>query len=407
MSDLRRLLKSLVVVFFLLLITGCAAQTTTVTLAQLEYEGIIAPFDPGTVVEITPTLTQVVYGDLIQNWMVPVNVVFPRTYHMHFEAETFDGTSSNITFQAWQNGYFSGMPWRAGDSISAGDFIAELSFYESEAINIERFALSLEKDQFEISFQNERQNRRQEINNLRNTSDTTGIYSLRISRMELEYRQFLYRSQNTRQNFETRLYNLNTPTRAERLYAPISGRITYNVPAAESGMFRDLPGVMPSPVGRRIVTIVDYTYPHFLATPMHLYVLRYGDIVPVQIIGQDVYFHATVVVDPMVQNIRRVGSHQTRLIPVCEDEFNAFVYELAYLEIDLATATLHAHPSVPLALGGVLVENRAVTSEGHRNFVMLYENGSISRRDVELGPSFGLMVQILSGLSPGQQVVLP
>jgi len=414
LSDLRKLVI-LALLATLLILSGCvSSRASEAALEQLVQEGIIAHFDPELDPGANHEIIQVTTGDLVQNWIVAVSMAFPRTYHMHFEAEITVGGDTTMTTQAWLYGYFSGTQWRANDRVQEGDFIAELSFSEPEALLIDRLALTNEIEQFELAFENEQTRRQDEIAQLRTNRNRASQgerqhISLLLDRAELEYRQFIYRTEVNRLRLEERLYNLNAPTRTERLYAPVSGTVTTVTQHTQPGLFRNVPLSMEGAniVGIRVVTIVDESYIHFTASPMNLFTLRYGDIVPVRVSGQDLYFHALVATDPMVLNIRREGGHQVRLIPVCDDEYASFLAELEYLGVNMASAHLQAHPVVPLATDAVLLERRAVFEEGLRNFVMLYENGNIGKRYVELGPTFGLTVQILSGLNPGQQVVIP
>jgi hypothetical protein len=56
--------------------------------------------------------------------------------------------------------------------------------------------------------------------------------------------------------------------------------------------------------------------------------------------------------------------------------------------------------------GIVLVNSAAIRSEDEGRFVFLYENGILQKRFIETGVSHMNQTQVISGLVPGQRVVL-
>jgi multidrug efflux pump subunit AcrA (membrane-fusion protein) len=68
---------------------------------------------------------------------------------------------------------------------------------------------------------------------------------------------------------------------------------------------------------------------------------------------------------------------------------------------------LRARPEVRLAADAVILHRRAVMTENNQHYVYIYDNGVTGKRFVQTGPSVGDNIQILSGLSPGQLVVMP
>jgi len=401
------------------------AQLQETTLEQLIEEGIIAVFDPENLEPVEFTLVQAERGDFIQNLDMAVNVVFPRTYHMHFEAETITNAGASITTAAWEHGWFSGIDVRLGTLVSEGDFIAELSYDVPESVVIARHALELERRQFETNFETDNHNRLQDIASLRLQTEIAPegeweIYALRLERAELAYRQFMINTTNRREQFEDRLETINEPVATERLYAPFDGVITYTTQHFSSGYFRNMVSVAGSagnlPAGRRVASVVDLSYKYFFAET-NLYSLRYGSIVQIFRQGGEAYFNARVITDPMTANILREGHHRILLLPL-EGEWERFMEQIEY-ELGVhfdpdnfwSILTLRLRTYIPRATDVVYLNSRAIQSENHNYFVQLYDDGAIARRYVEIGPT-GLsgpisVTQVLSGLAPGQWVVIP
>jgi len=403
--------------------TGAEPQAQFENLDTLIQEGIIAPFDPEDLQPREFNVVQVYRGDVMQTLGFEVEIVFPRTYHLHFDVETISGNNSWLTSTAWEHGHFSGISVRQGYMVNEGDFIAELTFDVPEPVLIARHALELERRQFEDSFVTDNQNRLQEIENWRLEKEIAPdgeweLIALRLEHAELAYRRFMIDTENRREQFADRLDYINRYVVPERLYAPVSGRVIWTTQHFAPGFLRDVSGSGVS--SRRIASIIERDYKHFLASAP-LYALRYGEIVEIVRAGGEASFNALVATDPLTSNMVREGEHAFRLIPL-EGEFERF---LAEVEIELEDAfdpdtilgmlSLRVRPVIPLVIDGVLVERRVIIEEHQRTFVMLYEDGVIGRRYVITGAS-GLVpipggsnsvIQILSGLAPGQWVAIP
>ena len=412
-----------------LLLAACVSQPTGQfeSLEDLIAEGIIAPFDPENLQMLDINLSEVTRGNVYQTMGFEVNIVFPHTYHLHFESETLSGGNSTLTALAWDYGYFSGMYFRVDDPVTEGDFIAELTFDVPESVVIARHALELELRQFEVNFEADQQRRRQEINAMQTSmrgaeGDEREILSLRIRLAELGYTQFITNAENSRQQFADRLENINAPVETERLYAPVTGHITWTTHHNTPRFLRDL--APTGNMGRRVASIRDSEYMHFVATGT-LDGLRYGELVQVTRTVGEASFYAQVITDPLTHNMVREGTHTVRLMPL-DGEFERFLQDL---EVEMGNhfdpdtiidfLTLRARPVLPIITDGILVERRAIQEEAGRQFVLLYENGAISRRyiltgatgsiDVPIGETYNILqvAQILSGLNPGQWVVIP
>ena len=399
------------------------------SLETLVAEGVIAVFSPDEIQSPEFTFTQVTRGDIFHQQAFPITIVFPYTYHLHFAVETLHGDDSVLTSLAWDYAYFNGVNFRLEEQVNAGDFIAELTFEVPEAIVIAAQSLELERRQFEANFTAEQTRRRQDIRNMQAARDEAAgdereLLNLRIRQAELSYTQFMTNTENSRQSFDDRLAQINGPVQPERLYAPVSGRISWMTQNATPRFLRDIVPVRFA--GRRIVSIRDNEHMQFIANAP-LQALRFGDIIEVGHAAGDAYFYATVVTDPLTQNMLREGSHDVHIAPL-EGEWERFLEVVGDdlsegfdMDTLLDFIALRARSTLPRLIDGVIVERDAITEEAGRQFVTLFEDGSFSRRYVVTGVNGHIevpredgegyqrvqVVQIISGLSPGQWVTIP
>jgi len=386
-------------------------------LTQLLNEGILASFEPRDLTASEFDLIQVERGNLEQTFLIPVTIHFPRWEEVRFEVETIGPTSAWIDMVSFTYGVFSGTHLRVGDFVNEGDFIAELTYQTPASLIIDRRELEFERSMFEADFANERSRRSAEIEDLRRSAEMTSgnertLLALRIERAELQFTQFLRDMNNRRTGFERREEDLLAPTAGERLYAPISGIVTNVTAHTEPGMYRDLPSVVNwmglgnvQVSGRLIAEILDLTQVEFHAEA-NLHALRFGDIITMTDLHDTLSFDVRVVSDLMTQNISRSGTHSFRLEPVCFDEM---LESLEAAGMDVLTlwsqnVFLRVRPTISLAIDAPIVRSSAVTEENGQFFVMLYTDGELVRRYVDIGAAIGDFVQIISGLEPGQWV---
>lgn len=381
-------------------------------------EGILAYFD---VEEIEPPefrLIPVTRHIQDIHWTIPVLTEFPRQYHLRFDVE-LPGTAAGMEPLAFYHAYFSGMGnIRAGTQLQEGDFIAELTYTIPPTIVIAQHALGLEIQQFEDSFQRDRQARLIEMENLRQEIEFADegeweILTLRLQRAELAYQQFIITSNIRRQQFADRMETITAPVTTERMYSPVTGRVTITTQSFNPMPFRLVASIGGTaggvPTARRILSIVDESYMHMFVSS-GLDIFRYGDIISISRMAGVSHFYAMVASDPLTANVRREGSHRIRIVPL-EGELERFVYEeegiTDHIEAMqwLASVSLRAHPTTPFVTDSIAIDQRLVMEESGRNFVLTYEDGTIGRRYIVLGKSFAGHVQVLVGLEEGQYMV--
>lgn len=407
LSGPRKLLLGLLLTLFF---AGCSNFVENNTpLSVLAEEGELVIFDLDENDAIQLELTEVFVSDLVQQREIPVTVTFPNIVPVAFEATI--NQSFGITPHIWEYGRYYGPIFFEGQGIQEGDFIGELFFEVPTSLALERDALFLEIEEFERGFAREQNRRLAEINDLQREAanasyDTMEIAYLRLRQRQLEHTVFLNTQNDRREGFQDRLYRLEAPIQGERLYAPFSGMIyfvNWGVTAQHTNLFRER--IFWQGGARNVVTILDTSDVRFTVyTPA--YVMRFGDRLIVYLMGGEVYFNMHVVTDPLTQQVMRTGLFDFELAPVCMDEFFSTLEYHDMAVHDLRHGFWRAQPVLHLAFGATVVHQNAIAQEGPRDYVLLYENGSLSKRYVLLGQSLGTYVQILTGLEPGQKVVL-
>ena len=414
--------KILALPLLALALTACATQITVNwdSIDTLIEEGVISYFDPDNLVAATPTLTQVAVGDIYHYLNIPVAIEFPRYYRMHFDAEHFGSGTPWITSTAWDYGHFSGVQVWNGQFVQRGHLIGELTYSLPQSVSIARHALELERRQFEDNFATEQANRLAEIENLTLLSETAPegeweLYALRLERARLLNQQAQHAATNTRNQFATRLENINRPVETERMYSPVNGRVVWTTLFSNPTYLRDV-SLQPQWGGRLIAVIIDEDYIHLYAEP-NLYALRYGEIVTLVRQGGQATFYARVSSDPMATEIVRNGTHRVRLTPL-PGEWERFLEDVLEemtnpppREDLVGSINLRLEMEILRGKNVMYLDRRAVMEENNRSFVLVYENDAISRRFIFTGPMGTVdnthVIQILGGLTPGQQVVIP
>ena len=369
------------VLCLLFLFVGCYAAADD-DLNVLYQEGVLAMLDIEGVPEISRNTTQVIIGDLIQPRSEDIHVVFPRTYDIHVQPH-------GISAEIWNRTLFSGLNFSEGDRVQKGDLLAYLIVEPDPALLISLYELEFEIARFETAFERESRTRRQN----------------RTQLGQIEYEQFLMRIERTRERYNERLENIKEQMTGRRFYAPFDGTIVWAAIVPPMSPVVDF----PPGHGHRLVSIIDEDYFYF-AISGGLDIFRMGQILEVYStwFGPDFYFDVQIVSDPLVIGIPRLSGQTAsfRLLPVDHNRMNELFEAFDINASFFHTSMTHVRFNVPLAENAMLVNRWAITFENNRNFVWLYENGEISRRFVEVGATFGEYTQILTGLYPGQEVVV-
>jgi hypothetical protein len=344
----------------------------------------------------------VTLGDLVYPWQAPVGLVFPDTFPVAFE----------ITDRVWHEARLRRLAFRINDEIQAGQFVAELYYEDNTLLEIHLMELTFERQEFERWFAEEDSRRLNELANLQHELQIAENWqqtALLLSRRELEYTLFLQDNQQRSEHFNQREQDLNRQLKGERLYAPVDGIVTFVTTAANGVLFRDIPYVWASsnPPGFGIMTVVDDSSLYFTVSGRRD-VFRYGQVFLVRgVLASGPSFYVKVANDPLIFPVSRSGTQEIMLIPADE---TAFLDELALHGLrpwDLRGIDFVIEAPVVLAVDTVLVPTEAIHTENVRSFVYVYDDNLVRRRYVNVGVGFGGLTQILTGLTPGQRVILP
>jgi HlyD family secretion protein len=107
----------------------------------------------------------------------------------------------------------------------------------------------------------------------------------------------------------------------------------------------------------------------------------------------------------------KVTGRLERIYPKAEKEGNATMFGLEIAIIDAGKITLRAGYSATAYVkikdkkGILIIPERLLTFENDKRFVETMQDGKIERKEVQVGLSDGLNIEIVSGLKAGEQVV--
>ena len=107
----------------------------------------------------------------------------------------------------------------------------------------------------------------------------------------------------------------------------------------------------------------------------------------------------------------KVAGRLERIYPKAEKEGNATMFGLEIAIIDAGKITLRAGYSATAYLkikdkkNILIIPERLITFENDKRFVETMRDGKIEKKEVQVGLSDGLNIEIISGLQAGEQVV--
>jgi len=223
MSDHSRMGKAIVSairlvipVFFIVFIAACSAAYGVGDLSAAIADGVIIP--PGVGREtgsLNFNLTKVYRGSIRRDTDLTVSADFMIT--------------QELTFRQSGGLYSGALAGPVGTRVQAGDILGEQSFETTQPVEIARYRLELQIEQFEAQHLSERTNRMQEMQETRAALALAGvndgaILRLQIARQELQLERFLHESEQTRRNYHKQLEDISLSS--ERIYAPFDGVLT-------------------------------------------------------------------------------------------------------------------------------------------------------------------------------------
>ena len=360
-------------------------------LADAEAAGIIMPqayFDAD---ESGSQIVRVELQDITTNTTFMAPITFPRQQDLYFDALYGD-----ITIYVEE-----------GQRVQAGDVLAHLSFDIDTRLELDYFSAVQRLEQFDAEFAREQNRRRAEI-----AAAQYGSPQRRLLDTQLEH--FVFVSGIARDTLLDEAADLAYLLLGENIIAPFDGIVTYIVGPPYNLRWNPL-----------IATIVDDSTFFFQITMGDAQPLidRYnnighGDIVTLRTTARHVVggveqpmleFDARVVTDSWASGMR--GLFTYLLVPV---DMNSFQEAVMLIESENGSRGMHnlpdlvimAHVEIIHARDALTLPTDAVRFADPRNYVFVYNEGGLGRRYIQAGVRGGGLVQIISGLEAGTEVVI-
>jgi len=273
--------------------------------------------------------------------------------------------------------------------VEAGDILMSVVFDE-DALRVEEQQLLLRMEDADRRHAGERVRRRDDIERFRNeiypgmNEFDIEIHALRLEGMEAEYQYVIHQFQMLRRDQNRQLLEIRERINGEDIVAPFDAVVSWVNSARLNTVIEDW---------MNMVTLYDYNSFQLITsgTPD---VLRHGDTVLVTD-RHGVRHETKVVSDPLANSSMRSHQYHFILEPICPD----------VAADNFHHSGLNAHPSA-VDVKGVMIPSGAVHTEDQRRYVYIYEGGVIRKRYVQTGFFYMGTTQILSGIEPGQLVVL-
>jgi hypothetical protein len=152
-----------------------------------------------------------------------------------------------------------------------------------------------------------------------------------------------------------------------------------------------------------LYSIMDFSRMQFTITGS-IERLRFGDVFPAVLHGRDDEFDFMVVSDPIGMNTRE-DMHQFIVKPVDERAFWDRIKELDIEYTDYRHIRLDGRFILHELNNVLIVPRSAVNSLDDDSYVLLFEDGEIKARLVEVGFFDLNNIQIIAGLQEGQEIL--
>ena len=387
--------KSLVVLV-LLFLASCRSVSLEQDIDAAIDAGLLLPlreYRPATgseTVQLDLELVEVRRGPIYIDIEIPAEITGPVVLPLRFE----------------ESGGVFYMPVRrfAGTFVSEGTVLAEQTFSGLELLELEHRRLVFEITQHDERFTAERAALRDQIaeyrRNINSADETTGeneieLMRLRLSRLELQMERLLHTNEQTRQGLNDRRLEMETRLYGERIYAPFDGILTFVQPAYDGSTVSS---------GLVYFTIADVR--HFEFTAMVIPgMVNYGNIHTMTGLNGRLSFDVQVVSDPFVLGDRPQSMYKNLRL-VDETAFFSSLEDLDLSLTDLIDTQLRLIVNEVLIHDTLILPDGAIHRENAAEYVLIYEDGVLSRRFVTTGYEYRNQVQVLMGVYEGQKVVM-
>ena len=336
--------------------------------------------------EFTGQLAQVEYADIItEPEAIRIGFDTSQFRELHFEREEVRVTEIFVSLD---------------QVVSEGDVLAIAEFDTrelEEELEILRLSIELAQQGMERD-QREHQNL---LADMRWEQDLmTDVYEIqtqnyRIQRQELLMEHDLNQQESRLDTYNEQLEELYELLEGDKIIAPFDGVIVNVRDADRSGVVVSNEDI--------IIRMVDPTRIQFVATE-HIGLVRVGDVFPAIIERHDLEFELQVVSDPITIDTRE-EVYTFVLQPVDREGFWNSITELGIEYSAFRTMTITGFPTRHEINNVLTIPVRAINDYDDAVYVLVYEDGDIKRRFIDIGFRDDENVQILSGLEEGQLVV--
>jgi len=390
LCDKRKIRYVVITCLILLLFTACTSTLGRDILSQEAYQraieaGILAQVEGQQEEETRRNLVEVIYTDIIHSEAnVVINLDTSQIRELHFERDEV----------RLQELYVSANQYVAkGDVLAVGTFDAR----ELEA-EIEILQLALERE--EQAFARDIEHHEDILWEMRVARHQITdpfeweTQNLRIQRQEMVYEHFLSRQEDRLARYREQLDELLELLEGEKIIAPFDGIIISS---------RDIPRGTVMRSGETLLGIIAPKELQFTVTG-HIDTIRYGDRFPATISNPPFEFEVQVVSDPLSTDTRE-ETYIFVVQPVDREWFWDSLYELEVEYLALRNLRISGSPIRHEIHNVLTIPRLALRDHDDEVYVLLYEDGEVKIRFVEIGFRDDTNVQILSGLKAGQLVV--
>jgi len=366
--------------------SGAGGLTEEARMEAAVQEGIIARVFEMEAREADYNLAEAVIGDIVRFLDVRVSLDTPTIQDLYFERD--GGRLVGV--------YVNNYQW-----VQKGELLAEIEFDKEELLS-EREKLMIEVNRFESGFEAEEARQLLEIDWLGSDfefgmSDAEmEIRALSLMKAELSYNRFLNENERVREDYNKKISEIDEKLEGEKLLAPFDG-IVYNVMS-----FSRYGNVIRN--WTRMLSIMDNTRLQFRAQNT-IDLLRYGDTFTAEISADETQFEMRVVSDPIATDTRE-GSYTFIMQPTDPADFWRQLMSLELSFQEMQQRTVVCYPMAYEARNVVILPRIAISAEDGRSYVWIYDEGQLKKRYVVTGLTHDGMTQVVSGVEPGQLVVL-
>ena len=375
----------------LLLLTSCTSllQVDVVSEEALQRAieaGIISQVEARPDREFRGQLAQVVYGDIItepQN----VRIMFDTSQfrELHFTREEVRLTEIFVSLD---------------QEVSEGDVLA-IGEFDTRELEEELEILRLSIELVEQGMERDRRQHQDLLARMRADRDLMTddaprrTQDERIGRQELLMERDISQQESRLEVYQEQLDELYELLEGDKIIAPFDGVIVTMRDVGRSGTVVNNEDI--------IIRMLDPTRMQFVATD-HIGLVRMGDVFPAVISRNDFEFDIQVVSDPITTDTRE-EVYTFVLQPVDREGFwrSFHEYEIPYSE--LRTVSITGSPIRHEIYNVLTIPVEAIHDYDQAVYVLVYEDGEIRRRFIDVGFRDEENVQVLSGLEEGQWVV--